>query len=69
MLPVAVTLGDCTLAPEEVVYAGPATGKLGQYELRIRIPSGFPAGNLPIKIKAGDATSPDAATLSVAAPQ
>jgi uncharacterized protein (TIGR03437 family) len=64
-LPVKVTLGDLTVAPEDIVYAGPATGKLGQYELRIRIPAGAPSGDLPIRITVGDATSPDTATLTV----
>jgi uncharacterized protein (TIGR03437 family) len=67
-LPVQVTLGDLTLAPEDIVYAGPATGKLGQYELRIRIPAGAPSGELPIRIAVGEAISPDTATLTVENP-
>src|SRR5207244_11689933 len=53
ILPVKVTLGDLTLAPEDIVYAGPAIGKLGQYELRIRIPAAAPSGDLPIRITVG----------------
>ena len=64
-LPVKVTLGDLTISPDDIVYAGPATGKLGQYELRIRIPSAAPSGDLSIRITVGDSTSPDTATLTV----
>ena len=69
LLPVVVTIGDFTFDPADVVYAGPATGKLGLYELRIRIPAGLPVGDLPVKIKVGDATSPDGATLTIGAGQ
>jgi uncharacterized protein (TIGR03437 family) len=64
-LPVAVTLGDSLVSPNDLIYAGPATGNPGQYELRIRIPADTPVGDLPIRISVGDATSPDTATLAV----
>ena len=65
VLQVQVSLGDMTLAPENVIYAGPAAGKLGQYELRILIPDGLPIGDVPIHIRVGDANSPDGATLAI----
>lgn len=68
-LPIKITLGDLTVSPDDIVYAGAATGKLGQYELRMRIPAGVASsGDLPMRISVGDAISPDTATLSVEVP-
>ena len=68
-LPISVTLGDVTVTSDDIVYAGAAVGKLGQYELRIRIPAAVAtSGDLPIRITVGDAISPDTATLTVEVP-
>ena len=57
-----MTLGDTVL---EVVSAGPIAGKLGQYEIRVKIPDGLAPGDLPIRVKVGDFSSPETATLTV----
>lgn len=62
VLPVQVTLGESVL---EVVSASPVVGKLGMYEVRVRIPDGISGGDLPIVLKVGEASSPDGATLTV----
>ena len=68
-LPIVVTLGDLTVSSDDIIYAGAATGRLGQYELRIRIPAGVAvSGDLPIRITVGDAISPDTAVLAVEVP-
>ena len=62
--PVTVRLGDLTLAPAEVLYAGAAPSQV-IYQINLRVPAAAPAGNLPIAVSIGSATTPPGAFLAV----
>jgi uncharacterized protein (TIGR03437 family) len=65
--PVVVTLGSVILDSSNVLYAGAAPGELIS-QLNIRIPSGTPAGNLPIQIQIAGISSPPGAFVAIAVP-
>jgi uncharacterized protein (TIGR03437 family) len=53
--PPTVTIGD---QPAQVLFAGLAPGFVGAYQVNVRVPSGLPAGSVPLVISAGGQTSP-----------
>lgn len=63
----SIRLGDANLAAADVLYVGLAPGAItGLYQANIRIPANTAAGDLPIRITAGDASSPAGTILTVA---
>ena len=62
--PVTVRLGDLTLAPNEVLYAGAAPLQV-IYQINIRVPAAAQAGNLPIAVSIGSVSTPAGAYLAV----
>ncbi|MBY0508273.1 MAG: hypothetical protein K2X03_30450 [Bryobacteraceae bacterium] len=62
--PVVVRLGDLTLAPSDVLYAG-ASPSLVIYQVNFRIPAQAPAGNLPLSVSVGGALTPPGGYLAV----
>lgn len=62
--PVTVRLGELTLAPSDILYAGAAPLQV-IYQINIRVPANAPAGNLPISVSIGSATTPAGGYLAV----
>ena len=62
--PVTVRLGDLTLSPSDVLYAGAAPSQV-IYQINIRVPAAASAGNLPVVVSIGSATTPPGAFLAV----
>lgn len=51
---ITVTIGNTTLAPSDVLYAGLSPGSIsGLYQFNVRIPSGAPSGEVPVTIVIG----------------
>lgn len=63
-LPVTVRIGG---REAEVVYAGSAPGLVaGVFQLNVRLPADLPAGNQPVELTVGTATTPAGVTVAVA---
>ena len=63
-LPAAVRIGGRSA---EVIYAGSAPGLVaGVFQLNVRLPDDLPAGNQPVELTVGSATSPAGVTVAVA---
>ncbi len=62
--PVTVRLGNLTLAPSDILYAG-ASPSLVIYQINLRVPATAPAGNLPVSVTVNSATTPPGAFLAV----
>lgn len=63
VLPVKLTVGGFSLKP---LYAGAAPGFAGLMQINVALPDGFfPAGELPVKLTVGDASSQPGVTISV----
>ncbi len=60
-----VTLGAVSLAEEDMLYAGVTPGLAGVYQLNIRIPAQTPAGDLPVTLWIGSASTPRGGFLAV----
>jgi len=62
-LPVSITIGGMDV---EVLYAGVTPGFFGLYQASFGIPSDAQAGDLPVRITAGEAATPAGGFLTVA---
>jgi uncharacterized protein (TIGR03437 family) len=63
-LPVTVTIGGASGMP---LYAGGAPGEpAGITQINVAIPAGVAAGNAPVTISVGGATSQSGVTIAVA---
>jgi uncharacterized protein (TIGR03437 family) len=63
--PVTVKIGDVTLAPADVLYAGISPGSIsGLYQFNVRIPASTPNGDIPVTISIGGIQTPSA-TIAV----
>jgi uncharacterized protein (TIGR03437 family) len=51
-------IGTKDVAAEDVFYAGVAPGTAGQYQINARVPEDLPAGEWPIVMSVGNASSP-----------
>jgi uncharacterized protein (TIGR03437 family) len=68
--PVTVTIGNVTLAPADVFYAGLSPGSIsGLYQLNVRIPASTPDGDIPVTVSVGGMQSPSGATIPVKSSQ
>lgn len=65
VFPVTVILNGAPLAASGVLYAGAAPGYIGLYQIKIRIPTGTPAGNVPIALSIDGASRLPGAFLTV----
>ena len=61
---VSVRLGELTLDPNEILYAGAAPLQV-IYQINIRVPALAPAGNLPISVSVGSVSTPPGGYLAV----
>ena len=53
---VTVKIGDATLAPSDVLYAGLSPGSIsGLYQFNVRIPTSTPSGDIPLVVTVGGA--------------
>jgi uncharacterized protein (TIGR03437 family) len=67
--PITVMLGNITLAPAEVLYAGLSPGSIsGLYQINIRIPNAAPPGDIPARIVIGGFSSQPQATIPILLP-
>jgi uncharacterized protein (TIGR03437 family) len=64
--PVTVTIGNVTLSPSDVLYAGLAPGSIsGLYQFNVRVPASTPAGEIPVTITVGGVQTQAGATIPV----
>ncbi|MCL6506719.1 MAG: hypothetical protein K6T59_06820 [Bryobacteraceae bacterium] len=64
--PVTVRIGNMTLRPEDVRYAGLAWGAIsGLYQFNVRIPEETPNGDIPVTIEIGGFSTQPEAVLPV----
>jgi uncharacterized protein (TIGR03437 family) len=61
-----VTIGNATLAPSDVLFAGLAPGFAGLWQLNLRIPAGIPPGDQPISITVAGASTQRGITIPIA---
>lgn len=61
---ISVRLGDLTLAPSDILYAG-ASPSLVIYQINLRIPANAPAGNLPLAVTVNSVATPPGAFLAI----
>ncbi len=63
---VTVTIGNVTLSPSDVLYAGLAPGSIsGLYQINVRVPTSTPAGEIPVTITIGGFQTQSGATIPV----
>ena len=63
---VTVTIGNVTLAPSDVLYAGLTPSSIsGLYQFNVRIPQSTPNGNVPISISIGGFQTQAPATIPI----
>jgi uncharacterized protein (TIGR03437 family) len=59
--PITVMIGNVTLSPSDVLYAGLSPGSIsGLYQINVRVPSSTPAGDIPVVITIGGFQTPPA---------
>jgi uncharacterized protein (TIGR03437 family) len=66
VLPVSVSIGSVSVAPNDIVYQAMAPFAVtGLYQLNVRIPPSVPNGNQPVVLTVGGASSAADVTLAV----
>ena len=65
VLPVTVSIGGIDLAPGDVLYAGVAPTLAGVYQLNIRIPATTVDGDISVRVRIGNFTTPAGGFLTV----
>ena len=61
-----VQIGGTTLAAADILYAGLTPGSIsGLYQLNVTIPADAPAGDIPVTVKIGSATTQAGTTIPV----
>jgi uncharacterized protein (TIGR03437 family) len=64
--PITVKIGDVTLAPSDVQYAGLTPGSIsGLYQFNVRIPDTAPSGDVPVTISIGGFETQSGATIPI----
>ena len=63
---VTVTIGNVTLAPADVMYAGLTPSSIsGLYQFNVRIPQSTPSGSIPVSISIGGFQTQTPATIPI----
>lgn len=64
--PVTVTIGNTTLAPSAILYAGLSPGSIsGLYQFNVQIPANAPSGEVPVTISIGGFQTQAGATIPI----
>ena len=65
VLPVTVSIGGIDLAPGDVLYAGVVPTLAGVYQVNIRIPATTVDGDVSVRVRIGNFTTPPGGFLTV----